>query len=65
MTVTILDLCPLHWVHTQLVSAVQHACVLLLAGLDSELCGAGLHCWVQQNLRLDLSDVDHEDMMIQ
>ena len=42
------------------------ACVcLLLAGLGSELCGAGLHCWVQQNLRLDLSDVDHEDTMIQ
>ena len=44
----------------------RSACVcLLLAGLGSELCGAGLHCWVQQNLRLDLSDVDHEDMMIQ
>ena len=58
MTVTILDLCPLHWVHTQLVSAVQHACVLLLAGLDSELCGAGLQGWVQQSLLLDSADVD-------
>ena len=47
----------LHWVHFPLVPAVQHACVLLLTGLDTELCRASIHCWVQQNFWLDSADV--------
>ena len=54
-----------HWLHMPLVPTVQPVCALLLAGLDSELSGARLHCWVQQNLWVDLTDMGHEDWMIQ
>lgn len=40
------------WVHFSLVSSVLHARVLLVVGLDAELCGAGIHCLLQQRLRL-------------
>ena len=34
--------------------------VLLLAGLDTELWGAGLHCWIEQTLWLDSADVSQK-----
>ena len=43
---------------------VGHVHVLLMAGLDTEPCGAGLHCWVHESLRLDSVDMGHRVLMI-